>query len=144
MGAVHIHLSVANFVEPCPGEEGISGRRVVGEGKSPRRRERARADPRVDNFPGLGLVVGQRNLTAAAFVCSRTGESKVVGASGLPGNGRFALGFVEVDVISFARIVASATQERAGHAIVFQGLRHVGVELGTKGVWPGQFHMSLS
>lgn len=119
MSAVHVHLSVANLVEPGPGEEGISGRCVVGECKSPRRRERTRADPRMDDFPGVGLVVGQRNLTAAAFVGSSAGKTKVVSASGLPGNSRFALGLVEVDVISFARIVASATQERAGHAVVF-------------------------
>lgn len=109
MSAVHVHLSVANLVEPGPGKEGISSRRIVGEGKTPRGRERARADPRVDDLPGPGLVVGQRNLTAAAFVGSRAGKTKVVGASGLPGNGRSALGSVEIDVISLARIVASAT-----------------------------------
>lgn len=86
MGAVHVHLAVSNLVEPGPREDGVSSRRVVGQGEAPGGLEGALADPRVEGLPGSALVVGQGDLAAASLVGGRAGEGQVVSASGLPGD----------------------------------------------------------
>ena len=48
--AVHIHLPIANTVEPCPGESVLTIWQASGDSKV-EWRKRAAADDAVDNFP---------------------------------------------------------------------------------------------
>ena len=61
--AVHVHLSVAESVEPGPREKSRSRRRVGWDGEVVGTRQGAAFEDRVDHFEGFALVVGEGDLT---------------------------------------------------------------------------------
>lgn len=60
---VHVHLSVANKVEPGPCKEDLVGRRgVFGNLETVGLFERTSMLHGFDNFPSITVVIGERNL----------------------------------------------------------------------------------
>lgn len=129
--AVHVHLAVANLVEPRPGKEGVAGGRVGGQGEVPFRGERAAADKGADDGEGGAGVVGQRDLARAALVGGAALERDAVGLAGGPvGHGPALVG-VEQLVVALARVRGARVREGVVHVVVDAG--GVGVVLGPEG-----------
>jgi len=64
--AVHVHLAVANLVEPSPGKESGARWCVAGNGKVVVGSQWAGTDDALDHAKGLAVVVGKRDLAGAA------------------------------------------------------------------------------
>lgn len=131
MRAVHVHLAVANLVEPRPGKEGVARGRVGGQGEPPILGERASADKGADDGEGGAGVVGQRDLARAALVGGAALERDAVGLAGGPvGHGPALVG-VEQLVVALARVRGARVREGVVHVVVDAG--GVGVVLGPEG-----------
>lgn len=129
--AVHVHLAVANLVEPRPGKEGVTRGRIGGQGEAPFRGERAAADKGADDGEGGAGVVGQRDLARAAVVGGAALKRDAVGLAGGPvGHGPALVG-VEEAVVALARVPGARVREGAVHVVVDAG--GVGVVLGPEG-----------
>ena len=66
--AVHVHLAVADEVEPRPREQGFAGGRGRRDGEVIRVDERAAAHDRLDDLEGRAVVVAERDLARASAV----------------------------------------------------------------------------
>ena len=119
-GAVHVHLAVADLVEPAPAKEGLTSRGVVGEGEvvAGVTLDRAVSDVRVDDGPSAATVVGQGGLAATTIVRGATGDGHAVRLTRSPGGDRLTLRSAHEVVVALAREVASITGERVGHGVV--------------------------
>lgn len=138
--AVHVHLAVADVVEPGPGEDGVAAGGVLGDGEVPGGLEGAVAQVGLDDLPGGAAVVGQRGLAAAAAVGRRALDGEAVGLAGLPlGDGSASRG-AEVAEEPLAGEVGAALGQRAVHAVVDLG--GVRVVLGAEGGRVAHLHVS--
>ena len=121
-GAVHVHLAVAGVVEPGPGEDGIAGFGVGGDGEVEglvaARLVDAAALDRLDDLEGLSAVVRNRELAGTTFVRRAAGEAELLLAACRPGGRRRTSGSSEVLEVTLAGEVTSCSQERGGHAEV--------------------------
>ena len=130
--AVHVHLAVADLVEPRPREEGLARGGVAGdlEGEGRVADDGAVADVRVDDLERLAAVEGERGLARAAVVGSAAGDGHAVRLAGSPVGDSLALRRVEEGVVALAREVAAAGAKRVLHVVV--DARGVLVELGAQ------------
>lgn len=62
LGAVHVHLPVANLVEPSPCQKSFTCRRMLGNRKVVLPLDRATAEHRLDDAERLAIVVGKGDL----------------------------------------------------------------------------------
>lgn len=62
LGAVHVHLPVANLVEPSPCQKSFTCRRMLGDREVVLPLDRAAAKHRLDDAERLTIVVGKGNL----------------------------------------------------------------------------------
>lgn len=143
-GAVHVHLAVANLVEPGPGEDDIARGGVRGDGEVEvgGTRGGAVANVRVNDGPRAALVEGERGLAATTAVVGTTGDGHLVGSTGLVLGGGLARVGAEEGVVSLAGEVATAGGERGRHGVV-DVAAGVGVGLGLEGRGRSHFHVSL-
>jgi hypothetical protein len=139
-GTVHVHLAVANLVEPGPGEDGLAGGGVGGDGEveAALALDGAVANVGVDGSEGGALVVGEGDLAAAALVGRAADDGHVVGLAGSKvgggGTGRGA----EEAVVTLAGEVTAA--DGGGHVAV-DVAGGVGVELGLEGSGEAHLHV---
>lgn len=102
VSAVHVHLAVADVVEPSPGKDGIARGGIVGESEVPVSLQRTVANVRVDGLPSAALIIGKGNLAASAVVGGASDETERVSASGVEVGNRDALGGVVELVVALA------------------------------------------
>jgi hypothetical protein len=142
--AVHVHLTVANVVEPGPGEDGIAGRSIRGdsEGVGALAGGGAVSDVRVDDVPGAASVVGERGLTAATAVVGTTVDGEALRRASSPLSSRLALRRTEEGVVTLAGEVVAARAQRASHAVV-DVASGIGVVLGLEGSGRGHLHVGV-
>lgn len=142
--AVHVHLAVADLVEPGPGEDGVAGGSVVRQGEIVARvtHDRTVTHVRVDNLPRVAAVEGQRSLATAAIMGSVARDGHLVRLARSPSHDRLSLGSADEVVVSLAGEVAAARIERRRHIVVDAG--GVLVELGAEWGRIFQFHVGLA
>lgn len=78
LSAVHVHLTVANLVEPSPHQQCLSGRGISGDLEVVRLLQRTAAKHRMNNMEALALVVRQRNLTRTSTVGGAAGNGQFI------------------------------------------------------------------
>lgn len=101
--AVHVHLTVADLVEPSPGQQSLSAGSVGGDLEVVLLGQRAATDDGLDHFPGLAFVVRERDLARPSAV---TGTASNVHLVGLPGR-VVGHGVERVIRVAFAGIIRS-------------------------------------
>ena len=114
LGAVHVHLAVADLVEPCPGEEGLTGWSIGGDLELVLVIQRASTDHGVDDVEGLALVVGEGDLARATIVGSAALEFNLVLLTGLI----VGHGFEGVVGVSLAGEIRPGGGQRVGVGVV--------------------------
>ena len=136
LSTVHVHLAVANLVEPRPGNESLAigsvGRdlEVVGfvDGTS--------AEDGVDNVEVVTLVVREGNLTGTTLVSSTAGHGHLVGLAL-----RIVGGGVEGVVgVALAREVFTTGRQRVGVRVILLSLGIL-VQGAANGKWLAQLHV---
>ena len=114
LGTVHVHLAVANLVEPGPGNEGLAIRSVRWDLEAVLFVDGASADDGVDNVEAITLVVGEGNLARTTLVSGTTGHLHLVGLAL-----RVVRGGLEwVFGVSLAREVFTTGRQRIGVRVV--------------------------
>lgn len=81
--AVHVHLTVANQVEPRPSEDSVTIGHIVGDLEIVGRLQRAAANDGLDHMERGTVVVAEGQLARAATMSSGTSKGNVVGLSSL-------------------------------------------------------------
>ena len=143
-GAVHVHLTVTDLVEPSPSKDGITTRSVSGEleVEAGLASKGAVSDVGVDDLPGGSLVKRERSLARSPAMVGSASDGHLVALSGSPlGNG-LAGGSSKVLVVTLARVVGTGALERRGHAVV-DVAASVLVELGAERRRVLHLHVSM-
>lgn len=86
--AVHVHLTVSDFIEPGPGEESSARRCVAGNSEVVVGSQWAGTDDALDHAEGRAVVVGKRDLTRATAVSGTASKCDVVFGASLESSGR--------------------------------------------------------
>lgn len=150
--AVHVHLAIADLVEPGPGEQRISSWGIAGDVQVEflAAAQGAATDVGVDNRPCAALIVGESSLAGSPVVGCSTLDREVGRAASIPGDDGFPFGGAQIRVVSLAGEVGAVSFKRRGYAVVDVGRpgvvgvvggpewgrelkRHVGVNSGPEG-----------
>lgn len=118
LGTVHVHLAVANLVEPGPGNESLAVRSVRWDLEVVGFVDGASADDGVDNMEVVTLVVRERNLTRTTLVSSTAGHGHLVGLALRVVGG----GMEWVFSVALAREVFTTGRQRVGVRVVLLAL----------------------
>lgn len=86
LGTVHVHLTVANEVEPRPSKQGLAGWCSGGDVEVVGVLHGAATEIGVDDLEGLAVVVAEGDLAGSSFVAGVSSQSKVVLLTGLVGS----------------------------------------------------------
>lgn len=141
-GAVLVHLSVTEVVEPRPCEDGFTrwcvrwDRDVEVQSVN-----HAATDDGVDNVPRCSLVVGHHELTTSSAVGSCADRGNADGLTSVPARDGVHAGRRVVNV-SFARVLGAICRQRARHGVIDDRAGSSGVVLGVKRVRGRDLHVS--
>lgn len=139
LGAVHVHLAVANLVEPRPSKESLTRWSVRGHGELVLLIDGTATQHGMDDMEVLALVVGEGDLARATPVRSTSLQLQVVGLSRAVVSG----GVERVVSVALARVVGAIGRQGTGVRVVLlafgilvqgaadgQGLAHLHVGSG--------------
>lgn len=137
LSTVHVHLAVADLVEPRPSQQSLARGRIRGHLEFVLLRKWAAAEHRLDNMEGLALIVGERDLAGSSTVGRTAGEFHLI----LVARGVIRDGVECIVRISLARIVGPIRRERIGVGVVLLALC-VLIQRAADGVWLAHLHVT--
>lgn len=109
-GAVHVHLTVSNLVEPGPSKQSLTIRRIGGNLEVVLLGGRACSQHGLNDLEGLSLIVGQSELARTSVVGCATVQLHLVGLARLVGS----LGVELVISVTLAGVVGTRCLQWVG------------------------------
>lgn len=137
LGAVHVHLPVANLVEPSPCQKSFTRRRVFGNLEVVFLVYRATTKNRLDDAERLATVVRKRDLTGATTMSSSARQLELVFFTGVVVGDRVE----RIMLIALAWEIGAVGLEGTGVRVVDRTMQ-ISIQWAADGEWLAHLHVS--